>query len=295
MTKRCFRLAIFLFGFSSIMMAYQWPVEDFILIKTFGDGLEGNFSCGVFLGGGPQDVAAVEDGDVIFIQDQDEGLSDLPSGLGNFVVLEHERSLVSLYANLYSLNGELLSGGSLKGGEPLGTIANTGEPSGVAFYLEMMDREFNRIVNPLRLLPLLEDSIFPVIENVEVVMEERFFLTEEGREVSSGEGELFAILYDPSQFHPFLQPTAPYRINLFINGEEFFYQPFEVIEARQGALTLITQKDQRSFQDLYAGKNRFRMGKYAFNPGETILEVIVSDFFGNETTKTYPVRILAEP
>ena len=291
--KKRHGIIIVLFCFSSIVMAYQWPVENVILMRTFGEGLERNFSCGILLSGGSQDVVAVEEGEVIFIQNREEDLSGIPSGLGNFVVLEHERSLVSLYAHLERLNEKLLGGGTLGAGDILGQIVNTGEASGAEFYLEFIDKEFNRMVNPLRLLPILNDSLSPVIEAVEVAMGEKFSLVEEDGEVPAGEGELFLTLYDPSRFHPFLRPTAPYRIALFINGEEFFYQTFEIIEAREGALKLITQKEQRSFEDLYADKNRYRVGKYIFNPGETFLEVIVSDFFGNETAKTYRFKVFA--
>lgn len=272
--------------------AYQWPLEEIVLKKTFGEMKDRNFSCGILLGGAPQDVSAVEAGEVLFVHREEGDLSGIPSGLGNFIILEHERSLVSLYAHLDSLDGALYDGGSLGSGGYIGRTGSSGEAPGTQLYLEIVDKEFDRMVNPLHLLPPLNDSLSPVIEEVRVRMEESFSL-EEVNSLPSGEGELYVTLYDPSQFLQFFRPMAPYRINIFANGEELFYQTFEAIEAREGTLMLVSQREQRSFNALYADKNQYRVGTYTFNPGETILEVIVSDFFGNETAKTYRLRILA--
>ena len=288
MSRRFSFLPFLFLLLSPLLVSFQWPRSDVVLIKTFGEQREKNFNTGLLLGGPLQEVRAIEGGIPVFIH-QEGDLSGIPSGLGNFAVLEHERGLVSLYAHL----GDIFLDNSLsyrEEGYVLGTTGSTGDAPGNQLFLEVVDKEFNRMVNPFLLLPPRRDSVSPVIESVEVNREESFFLGS-AETLPAGEGKVFITLYDPSQYYPFFRPMAPFRISLFANGEEIFFQSFEAIEARKGTLYLVSQKNQRSHNDLYAGPYRYYAGSYVFNPGETKIEVIVSDYTGNTSTANFSVKV----
>ena len=79
------------------LFSFEWPVDDVVLKKTFGEVSGKSFNSGIILGGERQAVHPVDYGEIVFYQD-DEG--NLPSGLGRFVVVEHARNLYSIYSRL---------------------------------------------------------------------------------------------------------------------------------------------------------------------------------------------------
>jgi len=271
-----------------LFVSFQWPLEEVILMKTFGEPKENNFNTGLLFGGPAQEVNAIEGGTPLFIHEEGD-LSGIPSGLGNFIVLEHQRGLVSLYAHL----NELFPDGQpsyVEEGFVLGTTGDSGDAPGNQLFLEVVDKEFNRMVNPFLLLPPRRDTLAPVIESVEVYRDQPFILGATDV-LPAGEGRVFITLYDPSQHYPFFRPMAPFKISLFANGEELFFQSFDAIEARKGTLYLVSQKSQRSYSELYSGPYRYFAGTFLFNPGETKIELIVSDYAGNTAKANYSVKV----
>lgn len=288
MSRRSFIKPLLLLWLCPLFVSFQWPLDEIVLMKTFAEPKEKNFNTGLLFGGPVQDVHAIEGGAPVFIHEEGD-LSGIPSGLGNFVVLEHERGLVSLYAHLDELSLDDQPA-YVEEGFILGTTGTSGDAPGNQLFLEVVDKEFNRMVNPLLLLPPRRDTLPPVIESVEVYRDQSFLLGSTDV-LPAGEGRVFITLYDPSQSYPFFRPMAPFRISLFANGEELFFQSFEAIEARKGTLYLVSQKGQRSFSDLYAGPYRYYAGSFLFNPGETRIELIVSDYTGNTAKANFSVKV----
>jgi hypothetical protein len=79
---------------------FDWPVEEKILMATFGERRHGHFFSGIDWGGGEQIVFPVADGEVIFIHEEGGLTHALKRGNGSFVVLQHEGGIRSSYSHL---------------------------------------------------------------------------------------------------------------------------------------------------------------------------------------------------
>jgi murein DD-endopeptidase MepM/ murein hydrolase activator NlpD len=86
-------------------------------------------------------IGAAAPGTVIFAGEQ--------AGYGSIVILRHEGGLVTLYAHCSALLVE--EGASVKGGQPIARVGQTGRSSGPHLHLEV--REGTRPRNPLLFLP----------------------------------------------------------------------------------------------------------------------------------------------
>jgi len=79
---------------------FDWPVEEKMLMATFGERRHGRFFSGIDLGGGEQVVFPIANGEVIFFHEEG-GLSHaLKRGNGSFIVLQHEGGIRSAYSHL---------------------------------------------------------------------------------------------------------------------------------------------------------------------------------------------------
>ncbi len=273
------------------LLGFEWPVDEIVLKKTFGEDYGGIFNSGITLGGGRQEVSSVDAGEVIFYFSEHETSIGFPSGLGNFVVVEHKRSLYSIYSHLEEIMMHVDTDYKITSADTLGWVGDSGDAPGLQLGLEIVDLEFNQMVNPLKLLPPRADSSRPVIAGLWMA-DDGWKLLEDGESLFPGEREIFISVYDQSGDVPYFRPMAPYKINVFANGEEIFFQTFESIEARNGELFLITKQNFRSFSQLYNEEGFIRLGNYTFNPGETIFEIIVSDFRGNKTFSNIDLQVV---
>jgi hypothetical protein len=79
---------------------FDWPVQEKVLIATFGENRDGRFFKGIDIGGGQQQVFAIADGEVIFRHEEGANLFSLKRGNGSFVVLQHEGRIRSVYSHL---------------------------------------------------------------------------------------------------------------------------------------------------------------------------------------------------
>ena len=145
--------------------ALDWPVSPLALISTFGESQNGHFHKGIDLAGGGMQVYPVDTGEVLFLFEEKFSPLQLPSGLGSFIVLEHNRELRSLYAHLKK--GSIpQDSGKISREEILGISGDTGNTTGPHLHLALFDMEFNQIINPLLALPPLLDTRRPTLEAV---------------------------------------------------------------------------------------------------------------------------------
>ncbi|MDX2217907.1 MAG: peptidoglycan DD-metalloendopeptidase family protein [Burkholderiales bacterium] len=106
------------------------------LISRFGSAREGFSSKGIFIrAAGGQPVRAVADGQVVY--------ADWMRGLGNFVIVDHGRSYLSLYGNAESVLKQV--GDRVKSGDVLASAGDSGGAgeSGVYFELRHQGQPFD--------------------------------------------------------------------------------------------------------------------------------------------------------
>lgn len=268
------------------LFAQRWPVEDKKVTTTFGTNMGDRFSTGIDITGMDGRVRAINDGEVVFYTDSSEYSGSVPSGLGNMVVVQHEDDLKSVYAHLKPGNSEMIKKENYKmaaGGE-IGRIGDSGWTYGKTLRFLVIDSEFNQYVNPLLLLPAVDDSAAPVVRNVRLQYGDYKIPVKEGAVVAAGEYNVFVDIFDPCEHLIGRNPMAPFSIILYINGSQFRKITCEALKENEQGLVL--HQGGKNFTDFYIDRETIDFGKHNFTSGQISLEIIVSDYAGNETAVT---------
>ncbi len=269
--------------------AIEWPVKERILLSTFGENRRDHFHKGIDIGGGSQEIHPVDAGEVIFYREDSGSYLDFPNGLGAFIVLEHDRGFRSLYAHIKAetLN---ISEETVETDDLLGIIGETGSTSGKYLHLEIIDTEFNQVVNPLLLLPPLPDTQKPVIKAVQFERDNILTAVSDNINYQSGRTYILLDIRDFCEYVRYSHPMAPHVIDIFLNGEELYHISYEALKEKNGLLRLV-QSDDAVFDDFYYSDWNVRLGPVMLNSGETRIEIITKDIAANENSKMISLNI----
>jgi len=283
-------LFLFLMGLSVFNInAFQWPVSEISVLASFGQNEFGSFLKGINLGGASQDVKALDSGELVFYSHQGGSPMDLPSGLGTYVIYQHNNGIRSLYGHLQdnSIHTEKLIVGLE---DVIGKTGNTGMDPGSMLCLQLIDTEFKKYINPLLSLPLLNDQYKPRIKNVYILSRGEKIILNSKTNIKSGVFGLFADIRDSGANTGFYNPLAPFSISLYLNGENLANINFESLKVVEGNM-LLQESDGISFEELYKNDWEYFLGEFEFNPGDVMIEISVKDFSGNEGVKLIPLKI----
>ncbi len=280
--------AVFIILSAGILWAIDWPVSTIVLTGTFGENRDSHFHAGIDLGGGEQSVFPVLAGEMLFYHEEGEDPLDLPTGLGSFVILEHDRGLRSLYSHLKagSIPAETVSFTTTTS---VGTTGDTGSSYGTHLHFAIIDREFNQIVNPLLLLNPIADMKKPVIEKVELVANNQNIPLADNAVLTSGTYSLQVTTYDVSEHVKYFNPMSVFSIDVFHNGEQLYKITHEALQEK-GSDVILVQSPSLSFDDYYIDQWTVTPGTITLNPGDSRIEVVVRDYSGNETVRTYTLK-----
>jgi len=283
-------MAVLLIFPAVMVFPFGWPVDEPVVTSTFGEDRWGAFGRGIEIFGSGIDVKPSEEGEVIFYHDNKEVFSRMPSGLGSFTVIEHERKLRTLYGSL-DLEPGFENFGKVTTAQSLGKAGFTGKSVKPHIFFEVIDSEFEQFVNPLLLLNSIVDSKPPVIREAGINTPAGYRAIKREAVITSGRAEVWAEIFDPCMSGDFFWPMAPYKIYLFLNGEEIFYLSFESLVTESGE-AVVQSNAQLSYSDYYKSDGRVSLGEINLVPGESRFEILVSDYAGNETSKAFNVVVI---
>jgi hypothetical protein len=246
-------------------------------------------------------VLPIAEGELVFAREESWSLSDLPVGLGNYVVLQHQGGVRSIYAHLKE--GSIDPQRRLYDrSAPLGVVGSSGYSSGTHLHLSIIDSEMGTIINPLLLLPALPDSQPPVIRAVSLSDGRQEIALRNRVTVKAGSYEVLAELFDLREEVSFVWKLAPYKIFLYQDGREVASFVFDSLQVngdlstgqrqeRPASRELVVSGSQRTFSELFAGPWLFRLGTLRLLPGETTLTVFAEDFAGNEAAEELTLQV----
>ncbi len=270
--------------------AFQWPVEDVVIISTFGESEDNQFVKGVDIGGDSQDISPIDQGELVFYSNQGTSPLDIPSGLGTYVIYQHKNGIRSLYG--------CLEAGSINTNQKqvdlsdtIGRMGSTGSAVGTMLHLQVIDTEFEKYINPLLTLPLLVDGSKPIIDEVYLITEEGKQVINPGKIIKSGVVGLSADIRDLSYGAGYYCPVSPFSISLFINGENLVNINFESLKIKDNKM-ILQELEGISHDELYRDKWEFYLGEFELNPGDVMVEISVKDFAGNEGVKIFPLKVM---
>ncbi len=301
MNKQTSAALFFFFASLHLGNAFEWPLDRVILTASFAESRGDHFHNGIDLGGGEQPVRPISAGELVFSYEEHRDYTSVPTGLGNFIVLQHEGAIRSSYCHLKQGRedeGKVI----FEVDETLGIVGDTGYSLGKHLHLSIIDSEMNTIITPLLLLAPLTDTGAPIIKNLylsdgkELITLQRETVIAAGQ-VTVKELEVLAGIYDLREDVNFVWKIAPYKIFLYQDGKEISSYVFDSLqEYRQdaaappartkdldGALVLVDSS--LSYGEVYSDLWLFRIGRIKTAPGETTLQIVCSDFSGNESSK----------
>ena len=269
--------------------AFQWPVKDVSIIASFGQNVFGSFLKGINLGGASQKVRALDSGELVYYSQLGGSPLDLPSGLGSYAIYQHNNGIRSLYGHL-QVSSILTNKLTVSLEDVIGITGYTGTDPGSMLYLQLIDTEFKKYINPLLSLPLLNDQNKPIIKNVYLLSKETRMVLSSKMLIKSGVFGLSADIRDLSENTGFYDYLAPFSISLYLNGENLANINFESMKV-VGNHLLLQESNGISFEELYKNDWEFYLGEFEFNPGDIMIEISVKDFSGNEGVKLIPLKI----
>jgi hypothetical protein len=144
----------------------------------------------------------------------------------------------------------------------------------------IIDTDTGSYLNPLRVLPAAPDRETPVIRRIFVRRNGGMMEAVTGRRLAPGEAEILAEAYDPVARGGPISRRAPYRFALYVNGRTVSDVSFDSVRSENRRLVL--GEAMRGFETVYHSTWIYRVGKVDFVRGETHVELVVSDFSGNE-------------
>ena len=284
-------LVLFLLGF--YLSAYDWPAADVQVSRTFGQRVGSEVLPGVEIVTNASSLIAPEKGDLVFLSRPGATVQDLPSGLGGFVMLSHEDNLRTVVSRILPEAERK----TFQRGEPLGRVTADAGQQQSRHRLFVFDQQLGELMNPLLVYPPLVDKKAPLFYDVEVLAEnskdpQSLF----GKSVLPvGYWEVMIDISDPSTLFSGLPgekgseiQRGIYTIETYLNGSELFNMSLDSLHEKAGAWIVKGMTDP--LDKFLLNDRRWLLGQVFFNEGNNILEVVVRDFAGNETGKTFRVR-----
>ncbi len=272
--------------------AFEWPVSNVQLVSTFGQSRWGDYFKGVELYSDEGRVEPVDSGEIIFRSTENPaGPHRCPSGLGNMAVVQHERGIRSVYGHLAEPVDPNLT--SINQNQVLGKTGSSGMVEGRFLYLQIIDSEVARYVNPLLSLPSIADRVRPNVEDLVLSNSIADYPLRNGLRIRQGEYVLRLRAYDTSAALDTFRPMAVYSVKLYINGEERQSFSFESLAVKNWK-TVPAGRDDLPHQVLYGTGEKISLRSVVLQPGEAIIEVVTADFAGNESIRTTRIQVMAE-
>lgn len=266
------------------LAAWQWPLSAFDIEVSFGAPTGTGVSPGLDLVSESGPVLPADDGEVIFAVDAARGAGGIPHGLGSFVVIEHDGGFRSLYAHLDRSGTPGQSG--VSAGDALGEVGRTGFSGGNTLGFRIIDAERGAYVNPMILLPELEDGTAPAIVDATLFRGNRSFPVRTGVSLPVGPAELTARVFDPAADGPYRSEATPRSVVVFVNGQEVFSLVMETLEGADGEVRFAGAQDAAS---VYTDDGLLRLGRVDIGPGNNLIEIIAEDHAGNERVVSFRV------
>jgi len=283
--------SIFLYSTVTTLYSFEWPVKDPQIVSTFGTQAGERYNKGIEIFSSAGVVSPIEAGELVFRSSEyAKGVHDLPSPIGNLAVLQHERGIQSIYGHFASPAVEDVPFYDIT--DQLGKIGSSGTMKAQLLYLQLIDSEVNRYVNPLLSLPSIGDSSKPQLNGVSLSSTKGSFALESTTTIPQGSYGLSINTFDESSAGGAVHRMAPYSIKVYINGEAKDSLSFESLTIRDWS-AVPTAPPALEAAQLYSGPWEFQLGDVTLQPGEAAVEIFVNDFSGNEAIQTYRIEVTA--
>ena len=285
--KRLFFFALVAARFFTELYALDWPADTQNFLRLFGQRIGDNtFEQGITFEN-TSAVRAADDGILLIALDKKYGTGFFPSTLGNALVFLHDDGLQTVYGNLDD-TAIFRSRVTTEANAVIGRTGNSGWGNPNDLIFQVSDSQKKVYINPLLLLPSVNDKIAPQIQNIILVNEQNTaFQMNEQKTVRQGSYELYADISDTTaQGDP---NFSPFRITIFVNGTNIRTIPFETIMQKNGDSYL----GNTAFTDalLYRRRDEFYLGNVILTRGKSDILITARDITGNEKSERFTIQV----
>jgi hypothetical protein len=266
---------------AALAFAMDWPVREGRLLSNFGSGDGGVPLLGdAFAASGsvyPADV-----GELVFVHDPENPGVRFPSPLGSWLALDHGDHMVGLYGR-YEDRRSAPVPAMMEKDTVLASAGKSGWTEEGGLYFAFFDRRERRWVNPSVLLPGREDTVPPVIRQVELrsAAGTPFNPAQAGR-LSQG---LYTVFVDASDTGSGGEVLAPNRISCSINGAEAGVLSFETLASREGK-RMVYRNGIIPARDVYDPRG-FGLGEIRLARGQALMVIEARDMADNVRTVSF--------
>ncbi len=276
------------------LVAYDWPAVDVQVSRTFGQLILGQVLPGLEMVTTDSNLLAPEKGDLLFLfRPGHQTIQNLPSGLGGFLVLAHEDSLRTVISRIDPEPAKR----QFQRGEPVGKAQVEVGVAESRHRLFVFDQQLGEIVNPFLIYPPVPDARGPVFLDVQVI--------EEGQEtpvslfgqasLAVGYWQVSIQITDPTPLTTGFKKEKTseiqrgiYAIEAYLNGAELFNVSLDSLLEKGGVWQV--KGIAIPFSKVLRTEKEWNLGQVFFNEGNNILEIVVRDFAGNGSGKTFRIR-----
>lgn len=285
--KRFCIIILFIFCFFTALSALEWPTDTQDFLRLFGQSIgEHTFEQGLTFENAAT-VRAADAGVLLITLDKKHGIGAFPSTLGNALVFLHDDGLQTVYGNLDN-TVVFRSRTSTEAHAVIGRTGNSGWGHPNELLFQVSDNQKKVYINPLLLLPSVNDKTAPQIQNIILINEQNTAFQIAGQKnVRQGSYELYADVFDTvaAGGHSF----SPFRISIFVNGTNIRTIPFDTITQKGNTFYL----GDTAFTDtlLYRRKNALYLGKIILNRGKSDILITARDITGNEKTERFTIQV----
>jgi murein DD-endopeptidase MepM/ murein hydrolase activator NlpD len=280
-------IAISLAGGSAFAM--DWPLAPPRLAATFGTFAKGRVVTGVALTGDAGLVRSSDEGEIAFALEEGAHPAGLPTPLGSFVVVAHQKDMTAVYSHLArgTISTYLRKA---RQGDILGKPGSSGWIEGVGLLFQVYDRRAGAWVNPLLVLEPLADDKPPVIRSLALSRGDKTYALGETGSVPQGRYRISTDVADPPDAAWTVGLLAPFAIRLSVDGAETAKGVFDVAKAREGVLELFAQSPVPA-RELRTREGRYALDERLFTRGRATIEVRVEDAAGNKRSASWTIVV----
>ena len=271
----------------TVLSALEWPTDTQNFLRLFGQRIGAcTFEQGLTFENA-ETVRAADNGTLLIMLNAQHRAGAFPSTLGNALVLMHDDGLQTVYGNLDDTS-LFHNRTTAEAGTAIGKTGNSGWGTSNQLLFQVSDNQKKVFINPLLLLPTVDDQIPPYIKNITLINEQTaaIHITEQ-KSIRQGSYELYADISDTTAQGG--RSFNPFRITILVNGTNLRTIAFETITQKDGAFSL----GNTALTDtlLYRKKDTLYLGKIVFNRGKSDILITARDIIGNEKSERFSLQV----
>lgn len=288
MKRKTFASAIISIAIVSIcvnLIAFEWPQEEVThesFSSVFGQLRNGIFNTSIVFSD-PAEIKPCIKGNVVAVVGKNSGeMGWFESPLGNAVILAHEDELLSVYANLETV--DIPKGLTyISADDVIGTSGSSGWQHGQSsLEFQIIDIQKHSVINPRLLLPKLEND--PKVHSYGITMVNRKGEEYDLRTRRSLPAGAYMV------YRTREQNFMPYSTTVSVNGAAVETITFDMLGRTDTKLT-VSGKKTYNVKDIYPNNTKQFLAEVTLSQGKNTLNISTKNINGEETSLTYILDI----